>query len=80
MDDEKLIEMIKEVNATLEKLYGKRARKDDLRIARLQTELASISRETNAYYDGAFDMAKRIEEVLETRENDEKAKSAIGQV
>lgn len=65
MGDENLIEMVKEIDAILEKLYDKRVRKDELRAARLQTELANVNRETNAYYDGAFDMAKKIKEALE---------------
>lgn len=63
MDDENLIEMVKEIDAVLDKLYDKRVRKDELRSARLQTELANVNRETNAYYDGAFDMARKIKEI-----------------
>ena len=63
LDDENLIEMVKEIDAVLDKLYDKRVRKDELRSARLQTELANVNRETNAYYDGAFDMARKIKEI-----------------
>ena len=62
MGDENLIEMVKEIDAILEKLYDKRVRKDELRTARLQTELANVNRETDAYYAGAFDMAKKVKE------------------
>lgn len=65
LDDENLIEMVKEIDAVLDKLYDKRVRKDELRSARLQTELANVNRETNAYYDGAFDMARKIKEIWE---------------
>lgn len=64
MSEQDIIDTIREIDFVLDKLYDKRVRKDDLRAARLQTELANVNRETNAYYDGAFDMAKKIKETL----------------
>lgn len=64
MGEQDLIDTTREIDSVLEKLYDKRVRKDELRAARLQTELANINHETDAYYDGAFDMAKKIKETL----------------
>lgn len=64
MSEQDIIDTIREIDSVLDKLYDKRVRKDELRAARLQTELANVNRETDAYYDGAFDMAKKIKETL----------------
>lgn len=64
MSEQDLIDTIREIDSVLDKLYDKRVRKDELRAARLQAELANVNRETNAYYDGAFDLAKKIKECL----------------
>lgn len=81
MSEQDLIDTIGEIDSMLDKLYDKRVRKDELRAERLQTELANINRETNAYCDGAFDMAKKIKEALGGGGiSYEKTKSAISQV
>lgn len=80
MSEQDIIDTIRKIDSVLGRLYDKRVRKDELRAARLQTELANVNRETDAYYDGAFDMAKKIKETLGGEINYEKAKSAISQV
>ena len=64
MSEQDLIDTIREIDSVLDKLYDRRVRKDELRAARLQTELANVNRETDAYYDGAFDLAQKIKECL----------------
>lgn len=65
MSEQDIIDTIREIDSALDKLYDKRVRKDELRAARLQTELANVNRETDAYYDGAFDMARIIKDIWE---------------
>ena len=54
----------KELEAILDDLDRKRQHKKDIQLAKAKAEMDAINRETDAYFDGAYDAIKAVKALL----------------
>ena len=55
---------VKELDAILADLEKKRQHKKDIQIAKAQAEIATIYRESEAYFDGVYDAIKAVKAIM----------------
>lgn len=55
---------VKELDAIVARLDSARQRKKQIQLTKAQAEIDTINRCADAYYDGLYDMAKEIKNLL----------------